>query len=616
MGVVTEGTKASGARRRIFLGTTFDLCQTNAYLGTQIRGLFSGGDYEFVSSAEEADTIIVTTCAFDQERESQALDAIHDLSRRFGGRKEIVVTGCLPKITKAVAAIPGVRTVDALAPDAFAGMFGLDRRLGDVEANVLDASLTREEFREGFHVQICTGCLNRCSYCAIKIAKGDVHSKPIPAILAEIQRGHEAGHRRFILLGDDCGSFGVDIGADLADLVTAIGGLGLDGLQLSLHYIYPKWFINLFRKLDPSLFRLFYLMTVSLQTVDPRVLKRMNRAYDVDTVLEMVREVRRIYPSCTLRTHIMYGFPGADRETLQRCLPLRDTFDRVQYFFFTDREIVPSYRLDGKVPRTEMLYQAWLIYQEMVREQKTGRRVTDLGNDINSTVRSIVKNNRLERVDVLIVRPAGRQFRERVLPLAMLAVAERLLQKGVLVRVIDDRFVDDTRAAIRAVMAENDLACVAIWSDEPGQADRAREIRDWIREDCDIPIIHGLPSLDWLGAGGRLRRTRSDGASRKHAATFPALVERLRADPQGLRGHVYHAGDFTGQADPSILVQLDRFNRLPFFLLIDSIEARGLSFSPPLPTPDPVLGSRFCVLRPGRPNRIGSVRRPAYWVTE
>ena len=80
-----------------------------------------------------------------------------------------------------------------------------------------------------------------------------------------------------------------------------------------------------------------------------------------EELLAAVRAVRKFNPDIFIRTHLMFAFPGETREDLRAQIALRDDFDRVQYFCYTDRAITRSSKLPDKIPRVEALYRAWSL---------------------------------------------------------------------------------------------------------------------------------------------------------------------------------------------------------------------------------------------------------------
>ena len=116
---------------------------------------------------------------------------------------------------------------------------------------------------DAYYLQICQGCVNNCSYCAIKKAKGYVTSKPIDRVVREVFQGLDKGYKQFMLLGDDCGSYGIDIGTDFADLLNSIGNFDI---RLNINYIEPKGFQKICKKIGEKVFEHVDFMNIPLQS--------------------------------------------------------------------------------------------------------------------------------------------------------------------------------------------------------------------------------------------------------------------------------------------------------------------------------------------------------------
>ena len=179
------------------------------------------------------------------------------------------------------------------------------------------------------YVLIAHGCQNHCSYCNIKFAKGATKSRPIQEIQQEIDHHLRSGHFLFVLLADDCGSYGTDIGTSIADLMGAI--LAQDPrISLRLHYLFPLTLIQ-YRDRFADLVatgRITYL-NAPIQSGSQRVLELMNRRYDIETVLDTVEQFRALSPATWFYTHAIINFPTETEADFEATLKAVDSFDEI-----------------------------------------------------------------------------------------------------------------------------------------------------------------------------------------------------------------------------------------------------------------------------------------------
>lgn len=337
---------------KVFLCTAFKLCDNNGYLTTQLANFFGSNKVALVKDPEEADTIVITTCGFDQEREDESAALVKHYHEKYASSKEIIVSGCLAKINP--EALPSNLTlIGNKELHLFNDRFGTTERIENVSGSDLsDEYISREYgFIDAYYIQICQGCVNDCSYCAIKKAKGHVASKSIDEIIMDVERGLRLGFNRFMLLGDDCGSYGADLGVDLAQLLNRLTAYDI---RILMNYIEPGSFLSLYPRLDASALGMIDFMNVPVQAVSPRIIGLMSRRYDPQLVMDTVREIKEKFPAVYLETHVIFGFPGETRDEFRETLRLAEFFDSVIYFRYTDRKNVRSAALPGKVSEEEL----------------------------------------------------------------------------------------------------------------------------------------------------------------------------------------------------------------------------------------------------------------------
>ncbi len=337
---------------KVFVCTAFKLCDNNGYLTTRLSNFFRENGRELVRDPDDADAIVITTCGFDQTREDESRELVQRYLRRYGGAKEVIVTGCLTSIHPE-ALPPGLTLIGTRELHRFDERFDATRTIETVAGSALSGEYISMEygFVDAYYVEICQGCVNRCSYCAIQRAKGYARSKSIEQILGEIERGRKLGFRRFMLLGDDCGSYGADLGLDLAALLDRLTALDV---RLLVNYVEPGAFLSLLPRVEPAALAMLDFVNVPVQAASRRVVGLMNRRYDPARVVEAVRALKARFPALYVETHVIFGFPGETRDEFRATLTLADVFDAVIYFCYTDRKGVASTALPGKIPGEEL----------------------------------------------------------------------------------------------------------------------------------------------------------------------------------------------------------------------------------------------------------------------
>jgi ribosomal protein S12 methylthiotransferase RimO len=345
------------------------------------------------SEIEEADLILINTCAFIQSAVKESLDKIFlTLSRRKPTAK-LAVTGCLPSRDRAalVSDIPEIDLVVAPEdypnlPSQVALLFGL--REPNVQATFND--WPRPRLGTPYYVaylKISEGCDRKCAFCLIPKLKGRLKNRPFEELLAETRALVEKGAVELTLVAQDLSSYR-DGPLDLGDLAATLAGV--KGLRwIRLMYNYPQTLTEKLVKKLANIPKVVPYLDVPLQHVSASVLKRMGRPRKDS--LKFVQRLREWWPGVTLRTTLMVGFPGETVEDFAALLKFVEAakIDHLGVFEFEAEDGTLAATMPDQVPKA-------------VRKKRRAQ-VLSLQKKI-----SLAKNKaRLGQVyDVLVERPA------------------------------------------------------------------------------------------------------------------------------------------------------------------------------------------------------------------
>jgi tRNA A37 methylthiotransferase MiaB len=200
----------------------------------------------------------------------------------------------------------------------------------------------RRSRKEIGFLRVARGCINNCSYCGIKHAVGPIRSKPLRECAAEYARLLAEGYRSIQILAEDLGLYGVDTGVSLPQLLERLAGIdGDSGTEWHVDCIHPA---KLARD-GPALLQIakegrIALLTTTLQSGSPRLLRAMNRSYDADEVIDTLRKLREANPKLVVKTHFIVGFPTERDEDHERTIEVATSgvFDFAHIFSYVDRE--------------------------------------------------------------------------------------------------------------------------------------------------------------------------------------------------------------------------------------------------------------------------------------
>ncbi|MCX6667992.1 MAG: radical SAM protein [Euryarchaeota archaeon] len=175
-------------------------------------------------------------------------------------------------------------------------------------------------------VLIGTGCTGKCSYCVIKKAKGNIHSRKIEYILADIKNIY-GPTKNIFLVAEDCGCYGVDIGTNLIELLYEINKR-YPNLSIDINNINPVWlekqpneYIKMFQDINIE------FALIPIQSGSNKIITQMNRSYDPNNVVKIIDKIRKASPRTFMYTHFIIGFPGESTIDFLKTLSAARHFD-------------------------------------------------------------------------------------------------------------------------------------------------------------------------------------------------------------------------------------------------------------------------------------------------
>jgi len=201
-------------------------------------------------------------------------------------------------------------------------------------------------------VKISHGCFGKCSYCAVRFARGTLKSRPVEDILYECRQRIQQGFSRIRLVATDSGCYGLDIGSDFPALLKEISGLrGVRSLVID--DINPKWIIKYCWQIIEALrnFEGHVELKISIQSASDRILEKMNREYRSDDIAVALMRFKKLLKNLTLMTNVIVGFPSETKEDfLKTKLFLRMIqFDRMLVYKYSDRSGTEAFKMKKKI---------------------------------------------------------------------------------------------------------------------------------------------------------------------------------------------------------------------------------------------------------------------------
>ena len=316
------------------------------------RGFKLAG-HQIVQDPDCADLRIINTCTVTKN----AGDDSRRAARPGPEGQRIVVTGCHSEMkpedfASADLLVPNEQKEElaALVMERF-GMdgvaLGMDARKTTDRIYPLALATTRA------FVKIQDGCNLNCSFCLTTLARGISRSRPADDIIEEIRKLHREGCQEVVLTGVHAGSWGLDCGTDLGELLERIlNETDLPRLRMgSLEpWNFRDTWIPLWHRFPDRLCRHLHM---SLQSGSATVLRRMKRCYDPATFAEKVEQIREAIPGISISTDIIVGFPGETDEEHAESIAFakRMAFAGAHLFPYSSRPGTAATQMPGQTTR-------------------------------------------------------------------------------------------------------------------------------------------------------------------------------------------------------------------------------------------------------------------------
>jgi ribosomal protein S12 methylthiotransferase len=363
-------------------------------------------------SAEDADLVVVNTCAFIDEARRESIDTILSLDEQRKKSSRLVVTGCM-------AERYGQELADELPEVDLVAGFGIPVHtpapkklipVGSAPVPTLDLlNLPRPKSSSPWaYIKIAEGCDRTCGFCAIPSFRGPQRSRDVRSILDEVE---QLQAREIVLIAQDLASYGKDrldeLGAgSIVPLVRQVSAM-VDRTRLL--YLYPSDLSDdLIDAICDSGVPYFDL---SLQHVSKPLLRRMRRWGDGQRFLDRIADIRKREPDAAFRSNFIVGYPGETEEDHDQLLDFveKAELDWCGFFAYSPEDGTYAKDLDGQVP--EGLMRERLSELSEMQDGITSRRRDDLvGRTMNVLVdeEGVARSHReAPEIDGIIEVPAS-----------------------------------------------------------------------------------------------------------------------------------------------------------------------------------------------------------------
>ncbi|XP_042188360.1 threonylcarbamoyladenosine tRNA methylthiotransferase [Callorhinchus milii] len=366
-------------------------CSHNNSDGEYMAGQLAAFGYKITENSSDADLWLLNSCTVKNPAEDHFRNSIQKAQEQ---RKKVVVAGCVPQAQPRMdyikgLSIIGVQQIDRVIEVVEETIKGHSvRLLGQKKDNgkrLGGAPLDLPKIRKNPLIEIIsinTGCLNACTYCKTKHARGELASYRIEELVDRAIQSFKEGVCEIWLTSEDTGAYGRDLGTDLPTLLWKLLEVIPEGAMLRLGMTNPPYILEHLEEMAKILIhpRVYAFLHVPVQTGSDSVLMDMKREYCVADFKRVADFLKEKVPGITIATDIICGFPGETEEDFQETVKLVKEYKFPSLFInqFYPRPGTPAAKME-QVPAQEkkkrtrelsQLFQSYSPYGHKVGENQ------------------------------------------------------------------------------------------------------------------------------------------------------------------------------------------------------------------------------------------------------
>ena len=367
-------------------------CQMNVHDSERLSGSLESAGYVRAAADDEADIVIINTCAVRDNAAGKLYGTLGHLKSRKDKHAgmQIAVGGCLAQMDKQ-AVLDKAPWVDVVFGThnmgSLPGLLERARHNGEAELEILEALEvfpstlpTRRDSAHSGWVSISVGCNNTCTFCIVPSLRGKEKDRRPGDILNEIRLLVDDGAIEVTLLGQNVNSYGVEFGDRQAfgKLLRAAGEIeGLERIRFTSPH--PAAFTDDVIDAMAETPNVMPQLHMPLQSGSDRILRAMRRSYRSEKFLGILDRVRARIPNAAISTDIIVGFPGETEEDFEDTMRVVEQarFASAFTFQYSIREGTPAATMEEQVPKeiVQARYERLIALQERISLEENQKQV-------------------------------------------------------------------------------------------------------------------------------------------------------------------------------------------------------------------------------------------------
>ena len=361
---ISDDLKTLGVGKSYFVKTYG--CQMNVHDSENIKAILEEMGFEEALDMENADLILLNTCAIRENAHNKVFGMIGRLKHMKEDRPNIItgVCGCMAQEEVVVKEILdkysfldivfGTHNIHEL-PEILNKAMHKDKIEVDVyscEGDIIEDMPAKRDSKYKAFVNIMYGCDKFCTYCIVPYTRGKQRSRRFGDIIREVKTLKNDGYKEVTLLGQNVNAYGKDLNLeyDMSDLLEEVAKTNIERVRFVTSH--PWDFTDRMIEVIGKYPNIMPYIHLPLQSGSDRILKLMGRRYTKESYLELFNKIKETVPNASITTDIIVGFPGETEEDFLETLDVvnKCKYDSAFTFIFSPREGTPAAKMKDDIP--------------------------------------------------------------------------------------------------------------------------------------------------------------------------------------------------------------------------------------------------------------------------
>ena len=344
-------------------------CQMNVHDSENISGIMEDLGYTKEDNYENADVIIINTCAIRENAQNKVVGILGRIKKLKETNPNIItiIGGCMPQEEsvsgmikdkyKWVDIVLGTHNIYDIP--TLLDNINKERKQNievySIEGSIIENLPVKRDSKIKAWVNIQYGCDKFCSYCIVPYTRGKQRSRLPEDILKEVKSLKEKGYKEVTLLGQNVNAYGKDLELNytMANLLEDTAKIGIDRVRFVTSH--PWDFSSDMIDVIAAYPNIMPYIHLPIQSGSDNILKKMNRRYTISEYKNLFNELKTKIPGVSITTDIIVGFPGETEEDFEKTLEIYNElkYDLAYTFIYSPREGTPAAKIEDNISLKE-----------------------------------------------------------------------------------------------------------------------------------------------------------------------------------------------------------------------------------------------------------------------